>query len=69
MLKPLDELPTNVTRNGRRGQTQHGVDIFGYPGDDKTRLNCVQCKCVKGIDFAEVKAEIEKVRNFRPVPT
>ncbi|HET6335065.1 MAG TPA: hypothetical protein VFG30_17690 [Polyangiales bacterium] len=69
MLKPLDELPTSVTRNGRRGQTQHGVDIFGYPGDDKTRLNCVQCKCVKGIDFAEVKAEIEKVRNFRPVPT
>jgi tetratricopeptide (TPR) repeat protein len=60
----------NTQRNGRSGQPQHGVDIFGQP-DCGTDLAGVQ---VKGKDdFAkqqvtdkELRAEVEKAKSFEP---
>jgi hypothetical protein len=58
----------HVSRYGRQGQAQQGVDIFGYPDDDKTRLTCVQCKCVASLDQTDIAAAVECARTFRPTP-
>lgn len=60
----------NTKKNGRSGQPQNGVDIYG-------RLNRgdlwsgVQCKCKnndsdKNLTENEVKSEVEKAKNFVP---
>ncbi len=55
----------NLTRNGRQGQEQNGVDIFGE--DDLGRCVGVQCKhSPNGIDVATVREEIAKAENFEP---
>jgi hypothetical protein len=62
-----------VTRNGRSGQAQNGVDIFGRP----THLNertaepvfaVAQCKAVDTLTLDAVKAEVTKANEFVPVP-
>jgi hypothetical protein len=59
-----------VTRNGRQGQGQDGVDIYGYPQDDRLRLNCVQCKqTTQPLAFATVVAEVKKAKAFKPQPS
>jgi hypothetical protein len=58
-------------KNGRRGQAQHGVDVFGSPNGDRRSYRGVQCK---GKDsnydskakWAEVLAEVGKAEKFSP---
>jgi hypothetical protein len=56
--------------NGRSGQPQHGVDIFGRRCGDGHYVG-VQCKG-KDIDYGgavtktELKREVENSRNFKP---
>lgn len=51
--------------NGRQGQRQKGVDIYG--DDGKGRLIGVQAKNTpKGITMATIRAEIRKAETFRP---
>jgi tetratricopeptide (TPR) repeat protein len=57
--------------NGRQGQEQHGVDIFGREGGSGGRLVGIQCKG-KDTDYgrpvteAELLREVEKTRAFKP---
>lgn len=58
-------------KNGRRGQEQHGVDVYGSPNGDRRSYRGVQCK---GKDsnygskakLSEVMAEIAKAEKFSP---
>ncbi len=52
-------------RNGRPGQKQDGVDIWGH--DDAERLIGIQCKnTVDGISLAVVRKEIKNAESFIP---
>ncbi len=58
-------------KNGRRGQAQHGTDIWGTPQNTGGQIHGVQCK---GKDTAlgaavtevELEAEIDKALKFEP---
>jgi hypothetical protein len=51
-------------RNGRQGQAQDGVDVWGH--DDGRQIG-IQCKnTVGGITFATVEAEIKNAKTFDP---
>ena len=61
----------NTQKNGRQGQPQHGVDIFGSPGRCHSRVEGVQCKgkdgnCRAAATVQEIDAEIAKAEGFRP---
>jgi hypothetical protein len=57
----------NTQMNGRIGQPQHGVDIWGYRKEDRQRLVGVQCKrSDDAITTAELEAELEKAKGFEP---
>ena len=59
-----------IKRNGRSGQAQHGVDIYGIPANK----NCyygVQCKGKNDytqsiLTKKEIEDEIEKAKSFKP---
>lgn len=57
--------------NGRLGQAQHGVDIYGSPRSVPTSIFGVQCKG-KEVAYGakattnELESEAEKARNFSP---
>ncbi|MXW20209.1 MAG: hypothetical protein F4Z95_05340 [Gammaproteobacteria bacterium] len=58
-------------KNGRRGQRQNGVDIFGSPASKGDVYWGVQCKAPDtryggGPTLAELEAEVEKAENFSP---
>ena len=58
-------------KNGRRGQPQCGVDVFGSPNRDRSSYWGVQCKgkdANYGSDVTrdELKVEIAKADNFMP---
>ncbi len=59
-----------IKKNGRTGQAQHGVDVYGIPfGDDK--YYGIQCKgkdeyTNKQFSEDEIKKEIEKAKSFQP---
>jgi hypothetical protein len=59
-----------IKKNGRAGQTQHGVDVYGIPfGEDK--YYGIQCKgkdeyTNKQFSEEEIKDEIEKAKLFQP---
>lgn len=60
----------NAHKNGRQGQAQHGVDIWGRP-QQEDKWAAVQCKgkdLYNGdpITEDEVKAEVEKAKTFEP---
>ena len=60
----------NAQRNGRVGQAQHGVDIFGRPMY-QTAYSGVQCKDKDGrlgseLKEAELTAECRNARSFTP---
>jgi len=58
-------ISSDFYRNGRPGQKQDGVDIWGY--DDDNRHIGVQCKnTVDGISLTTVKAEITNAEAFEP---
>lgn len=58
----------NASRNGRQGQPQHGVDIYGQRNGEGGYIG-VQCK-LHGrnarLTLAEVKEEIHKAEGFKP---
>ena len=52
-------------RNGRQGQKQDGVDIWGHDDDDN-HIG-VQCKnTIDGVSLATVKTEIANAESFEP---
>lgn len=53
----------NAQRNGRRGQRQNGVDIFGRMG---TVDVAAQAKNTDGITESEARQEILKAEQFKP---
>jgi hypothetical protein len=60
----------DTQKNGRQGQSQHGVDIFGRP-DQGALWAGVQCKGKDNYDDKtlteeEVRAEVEKAKSFNP---
>lgn len=55
---------SNFFKNGRQGQRQHGVDIWG---EAHNQMLGVQCKNTAGsITLAMVKDEIENAESFTP---
>ncbi|VUG04996.1 hypothetical protein PPOLYM_01373 [Paenibacillus polymyxa] len=55
----------NLSRIGRKGQVQHGVDIYG--NDDLGRKAGVQCKLIEGeLNLKVVVSEVLKAENFVP---
>jgi hypothetical protein len=57
-------------KNGRQGQPQHGVDIYGRP-EEGTDWAGIQCKgkrnySEKTIKSKELKEEVEKAKTFTP---
>lgn len=60
----------NTQFNGRSGQPQAGVDVYGESREDG-RLNGVQCKGRDGgygasLTVAELRSEVEKAKTFVP---
>lgn len=58
-----------VTRNGRRGQRQKGVDLIGMRNGSPAHYVGIQCKLKsdgKGLDEDEVRGEVEKALTFKP---
>lgn len=58
-----------VVRNGRSGQRQHGVDIYGKPVHLKGRGSetaGAQCKRVEALTEEDIKNEIEQATEFKP---
>ena len=58
-----------VVRNGRSGQKQHGVDIYGKPAHLKGRDSKTadaQCKRVEALTEEDIKNEIEQATEFKP---
>ena len=58
-------------KNGRVGQPQHGVDIYGSTDEQRTRYRGVQCKGKDEnygarVTASELNAEIKKAKNFKP---
>ncbi|TVX97336.1 hypothetical protein [Cohnella terricola] len=61
-----------IQKNGRSGQSQNGVDIYGY--DSKQELVGIQCKVKSKADISErnfrrsliseIKSEAERASNF-----
>lgn len=60
-------------KNGRSGQPQHGVDIWGESQGTRHGTHCVQCKG-KDINYhgkvtrSEFDAELAKAEHFKPAP-
>src|SRR5262249_16566260 len=60
----------NTQRNGRQGQPQNGVDVFGRPNEGASWAGG-QCKgknegLGSGLTEAEVVAEVAKAKHFEP---
>lgn len=58
-------------KNGRRGQRQHGVDVFGSQNGDRRSYWGIQCKGKDSnygskAEWSEVLAEIAKAEKFSP---
>jgi len=63
----------NAQRNGRSGQPQHGVDVFGQPQGTNTWAG-LQCKGTDAryghaLTEAELRAEVDKAKRFTPALT
>ena len=60
----------SIKKNGRTGQPQHGVDIYGIP-DGKENYYGIQCKgkddyTNSQLTVEEIDIEIEKAKTFNP---
>lgn len=60
----------SIKKNGRKGQAQHGVDVYGIPHGE-TMYYGIQCKGKDGnlnskLTQEEVDEEIEKAKTFIP---
>lgn len=59
----------NVQRNGRRGQRQNGVDLFGIRNGDPTHHVGIQCKLKSDghvLSESEIRVEVNKALTFKP---
>jgi tetratricopeptide (TPR) repeat protein len=58
----------NTQQNGRSGQKQHGVDVYGYRDRRVDCLVGVQCKkkFEAQVTEEELRAEVGKAKNFKP---
>lgn len=58
----------NTQQNGRPGQGQHGVDIYGYRDGRVDQLVGVQCKqkLEASVTEKELRAEVAKAKHFNP---
>ncbi|WP_193791329.1 hypothetical protein [Tumebacillus algifaecis] len=54
----------NLTRIGRQGQPQDGVDIYGE--NDLGQNTGVQCKLVQDLSLKTILDEVEQAENFTP---
>ncbi|WP_222165919.1 restriction endonuclease [Edaphocola aurantiacus] len=59
-----------IKQNGRSGQAQHGVDVYGKPNGE-TQYYGIQCKGKDSythaqLTNAEIDTEIEKAKDFKP---
>lgn len=54
----------NVQLNGRSGQSQHGIDVYGHRSDG--RMVGIQCKQKLGssVNDDELRSEVEKAQAF-----
>lgn len=64
------EIPHEIKKNGRTGQAQHGVDVYGIPKGESEHVG-IQCKGKDHYTHAaltekEVDEEIEKAKTFKP---
>jgi len=61
---------TNAQKNGRNGQEQAGVDVFSSKQPQRG-VQCKQKDAITGATLtrAQVLAEVEKAKNFKPVLT
>lgn len=62
--------PGDVKKNGRMGQAQHGVDVYGKPKGCGSYIG-IQCKgkddyTQASLTELEIDNEIEKAKNFKP---
>jgi hypothetical protein len=60
-----------VTRNGRSGQSQFGVDIYGRPvhlREKGTQIAVAQCRRVESLTEQQISDELKKAYNFNPLP-
>jgi WD40 repeat protein len=60
----------NTIKNGRQGQQQKGVDVYGQPNQLSSWAG-LQCKgkdnfTNQGLTEKEVRAEVKKAKSFRP---
>ncbi|WP_035842665.1 restriction endonuclease [Crocinitomix catalasitica] len=61
---------SEIKKNGRSGQKQHGVDVYGIPKEEEQYFG-IQCKgkddyTNASISKKEIDAEIEKAEKFQP---
>lgn len=61
-------LDPNAQRNGRSGQRQNGVDIFGRAAYLNDQLSGIQCKRYSdgNLSITAIKDEINKAESFQP---
>ncbi|WP_298419784.1 hypothetical protein [uncultured Kordia sp.] len=64
------KIPNKIKKNGRSGQPQNGVDIYGIPKNEKHYWG-IQCKGKDSYTHAkltelEVDEEVEKAKSFKP---
>jgi len=60
----------NTQKNGRSGQEQHGVDVYGRPNEGSPWAG-VQCNgkdnyADKKVTENELRTEVENAKSFRP---
>ncbi|KAA6337545.1 hypothetical protein EZS27_014378 [termite gut metagenome] len=60
----------SIKRNGRNGQNQHGVDVYGKPNDENYFYG-IQCKgkddyTQNMLTRDEIDTEIKKAKTFKP---
>lgn len=69
LLKRLWRTPY-IFRNGRSGQQQDGVDIYGQPehlgGSTSQKYAGGQCKLTERLSLGTLQAEVEQAKSFVP---
>lgn len=59
---------TDMSLNGRQGQKQHGVDVYGH--DEYGHLIAIECKNYGGMGSESfIDAAIKEAESFSPTPT
>lgn len=66
----LLNIPLKIKKNGRAGQSQDGVDIYGIPKGESNYWG-IQCKGKSSytssqLTTKEIDIEVERARNFKP---